>query len=126
MQDPRHDQPLVSRTGAGRQGNIFSFRSREKNVLDFSSYRSGCFVNHPLLLIVARLLCEGRQLYQVAWRYRFQRLAGLLPGGHASHDHKRVESFFPQLQRHPGAGRFARSSTVDINVSLLGERLEFL
>src|SRR6266496_231214 len=33
-------QPLVSRTGAGRQGNIFSFRSREKNVLDFSSYRS--------------------------------------------------------------------------------------
>src|SRR6266496_5559074 len=37
-------QPLVSRTGAGRQGNIFSFRSREKNVLDFSSYRSG-FIN---------------------------------------------------------------------------------
>src|SRR5260370_34886235 len=34
-------QPLVSRTGAGRQGNIFSFQSREKNVLDFSSYRSG-------------------------------------------------------------------------------------
>jgi hypothetical protein len=32
-------QPLVSRTGAGRQGNIFSFRSREKNVLDFCSYR---------------------------------------------------------------------------------------
>jgi hypothetical protein len=32
--------PLGSRTGAGRQGNIFSFRSREKNVLDFSSYRS--------------------------------------------------------------------------------------
>ena len=33
-------QPLVSRTGAGRQGNIFSFRSREKNVLDFSSPRT--------------------------------------------------------------------------------------
>ena len=28
---------------AGRQENIFSFRSREKNVLDFSSYRSGFF-----------------------------------------------------------------------------------
>jgi hypothetical protein len=41
MQDPRYDPTLVSRTGAGRQGNIFSFRSREKNVLDFSSYRSG-------------------------------------------------------------------------------------
>jgi hypothetical protein len=38
-------QPLVSRTGAGRQENIFSFRSREKNVLDFSSYRSGCYNN---------------------------------------------------------------------------------
>src|SRR6266851_5569411 len=39
-------QPLVSRTGAGRQGNIFSFRSREKNVLDFSSYRSGFCTNN--------------------------------------------------------------------------------
>ena len=34
-------QRLVSRTGAGRQGNIFSFQSREKNVLDMPSYRSG-------------------------------------------------------------------------------------
>ena len=34
-------QRLPSRTGAGRQGNIFSFRSREKNVLDIPSYRSG-------------------------------------------------------------------------------------
>src|SRR6266496_1821157 len=40
-------QPLVSRTGAGRQGNIFSFRSREKNVLDFSSYRSGFCDSYP-------------------------------------------------------------------------------
>ena len=31
----------VSPTGAGRQGNILSFRSKEKNVLDFSSYRPG-------------------------------------------------------------------------------------
>src|SRR5215471_3908129 len=31
------NQPLVSRTGAERQGNICSFQSREKNVLDFSS-----------------------------------------------------------------------------------------
>jgi hypothetical protein len=34
-------QRLVSRTGAGRQENIFSFQSREKNVLDFCSYRPG-------------------------------------------------------------------------------------
>jgi hypothetical protein len=44
-------QPLVSRTGAGRQGNIFSFRSRKKNVLDFSSYRSGFNASlHPIRL----------------------------------------------------------------------------
>src|ERR1700745_1375713 len=32
-------QHVVSHTGAERQGNIFSFQSREKNVLDLSSYR---------------------------------------------------------------------------------------
>src|SRR6201981_1410699 len=38
----------VSHTGAERQGNIFSFQSREKNVLDLSSYR-------PALLSKSRL-----------------------------------------------------------------------
>jgi hypothetical protein len=38
-------QRLVSRTGAGRQGNIFSFQSREKNVLDVSSYRTGDYTS---------------------------------------------------------------------------------
>ena len=38
---------LASRTGAGRQGNIFSFPSREKNVLDFSSYRPSDFTQIP-------------------------------------------------------------------------------
>ena len=38
-------QHLVSRTGAGRQGNIFSFQSREKNVLDFSSPKTLSSVN---------------------------------------------------------------------------------
>src|SRR6201984_1011187 len=37
-------QHVVSHTGAERQGNIFSFQSREKNVLDLSSYRSGVSV----------------------------------------------------------------------------------
>ena len=35
-----HPTPPLTH-GAGRQGNIFSFRSREKNVLDIPSYRSG-------------------------------------------------------------------------------------
>ena len=34
-------QRLAARTGAGWQEHIFSFRSREQNVLDISSYRSG-------------------------------------------------------------------------------------
>ena len=42
MQVPRGTtQRLPSRIGAGRQGNIFSFQSREKNALDIPSYRSG-------------------------------------------------------------------------------------
>jgi hypothetical protein len=46
MQDPRHDpntSPHVQ--GAGRQGNLFSFRSRHKNVLDIPSYRSGDYTS---------------------------------------------------------------------------------
>jgi hypothetical protein len=38
-------QRLVSRTGAGRQENIFPFQSREKNVLESSSYRPRYFAN---------------------------------------------------------------------------------
>src|SRR5580700_8885558 len=38
-------QPLVSRTGAGKQENILPFQSREKNVLESSSYRPRYFAN---------------------------------------------------------------------------------
>ena len=44
--------PRLTHRGAGRQGNIFSFRSREKNVLDFSSYRSGFFASYTDASIV--------------------------------------------------------------------------
>src|SRR5262252_2529190 len=47
-------RPRLSHRGAGRQGIIFSFRSREKNVLDFSSYRSRFFAN---LLLRRWLTC---------------------------------------------------------------------
>jgi hypothetical protein len=39
-------QRLVSRTGAGRQGHTFSFRSRENNVLDIPSYRPGDYTQN--------------------------------------------------------------------------------
>ena len=37
----RGTNPRLAHQGAGSQGNIFSFRSREKNALDIPSYRSG-------------------------------------------------------------------------------------
>jgi hypothetical protein len=39
---------------------------------------------------------ESRQLDQVVFWNRFQRLAGLAPGGEAADDHERVEAFFLQ------------------------------
>jgi hypothetical protein len=38
-------QRLLFRTGAGWQGNIFSFQSREKNVLDMPSPKTLSSVN---------------------------------------------------------------------------------
>ena len=69
-------------------------------------------------------LTERRQLHQVIFRHRFQRVPGFAPCRQSSDDHERVESFFPQQMRHPGAGRFARSSTVKINVLILGNILD--
>ena len=51
---------LASRTGAGRQGNIFSFPSREKNVLDFSSYRPGVCTSLRCLFSPARRTSGSR------------------------------------------------------------------
>src|ERR1035438_6937915 len=67
---------------------------------------------------------KRRQLYQIVLRNRLDRLAGLAPGSQSADNHERVESFFPQQVRHPGAGRFARSSTVKINVLVLGKVLD--
>ena len=71
-------------------------------------------------------LIKCGQLHQVVLRNRFDRFPGLAPGGQSTDNYERVESFFPQQMRHPGAGRFARSSTVKINVLVLGKVLDFL
>src|SRR5439155_14918929 len=41
----RGTNPRLAHQGAGSQGNIFSFRSRQKNALDIPSYRSGVSTN---------------------------------------------------------------------------------
>ncbi len=74
----------------------------------------------------AALATEGREMHEVARRHRFDRISGFAPGREAAHDDKRVESLLPQQMRHTGAGGFARSSTVQKDVLVPGEFLEFL
>ena len=71
-------------------------------------------------------LTERRQFHQIVLRYRLQRFAGFAPGSQAADNDERVESFFPQQMRHPGAGCFARSSTVKINVLIFRKNLDFV
>jgi len=67
-----------------------------------------------------RRLTERRQPYQVLARHRLERLSRLTPGSESTHDDERVESFFPQHVRHPGACAFAHSSAVQIDIPTLG------
>ena len=71
-----------------------------------------------------KFLTEGWQLHQIVFRYGLQWFAGFAPGSESADDHERVESFFPKYVRHPGARGFARSSTVEIDVLVLGEILD--
>jgi hypothetical protein len=71
-------------------------------------------------------LRKRRQLYQIILGNPFHRLSSLAPRSQSADNHERVESFFPQQMRHPGAGRFARSSTVEIYVLVLGKVLDLL
>jgi hypothetical protein len=71
-------------------------------------------------------LREGWQLYQVVVGHWLQRLTSLLPGRYSAHEDEGIESLFSQLQRHPGAGRFASSSAVEIYILVFGKNFEFL
>src|SRR5579863_3993072 len=62
---------------------------------------------------------------EVGLRDRLDGFAGLAPGCQAAHDDKRVESLLAKQMRHTGAGGFALSSTVEVNVFVLGEVLDF-
>src|SRR5262249_6731077 len=58
-------------------------------------------------------------------RNALQRLTGFSPCRQTTFDDKSVEAAISKLQRHPGAGRFAYSSTVKINVLVPGNVLQF-
>lgn len=73
-----------------------------------------------------RTSAEGRQLDQIVFWHRFQMAPGFTPGAQASGNDERVESSISQHVRHPGAGRFPRSSAVEINLFVLGQALDLL
>ena len=68
---------------------------------------------------------EGGEFYEIVGGNAFDGMSGFAPGAQASSDHKHFESELLQLMRHTGAGGFARSSAVEINLLLLGEVLDF-
>ncbi len=55
----------------------------------------------------------------------FHGIASFAPCAETSGDYEDFESQILQLTRHTGAGGFARSSAVEINLAILGEILDF-
>ena len=54
----------------------------------------------------------------------FHGVAGFAPSQQTSDDYERAEASFPQQVHHTGASGFARSSTVKVNVLILGKQLD--
>ena len=64
------------------------------------------------------------KLDHVVVGHRFERMSSLAPCPQTAGDDEHLESLFMQELRHPGASCFARSSTVEINLSVLGQILD--
>jgi hypothetical protein len=80
--------------------------------------------NKPLSPCQGRASREHREFDQIVVRHGFERMSRLTPSLQTAGDDERLESLFLQEMRHPGAGRFARSSTVEINLLILGQVLD--
>jgi hypothetical protein len=75
---------------------------------------------------MARLTAERREMHEVVVRHSLDRLASFAPGRQAADDDEGVESVLAKDMRHTGAGGFALSSTVQVDVLILRERRDFL
>jgi hypothetical protein len=64
-------------------------------------------------------------MHQIIMGDRLYRLPGLAPRPKPADYHERIEPLLPQHVRHPGAGRFARSSAVHVNVFVAKQRFHF-
>lgn len=69
---------------------------------------------------------ERWQQHEIVFRNHLGRTAGFAPGVEAPVDHECVVSLFPQHMRHTGAGGFAHSGAVEINLAVFGQVVEFL
>ncbi len=69
---------------------------------------------------------ERGQHHQVTLRHNFKRKSGFAPGGEAADHHVRVKSFFPQYVRHTGAGGFAHSSAVEVDLLVARQIVEHI
>ena len=74
--------------------------------------------------MVSEVSIERREMDQVIIRHRLQGFSCLAPGGEAADNDECVEASFSEHMRHPGARSFALSSTVDIDVLVLGQKLD--
>ena len=63
-------------------------------------------------------------MYNIVGGDGFNRMASFTPSHQTSDDYERVESSLPQHVRHTGAGGLACSSTVEINILVLGKPLD--
>ena len=73
-----------------------------------------------------QLTTEGRQMYQVVARHGLDGLAGFAPRRQAADDDEGVESLLAKQVRHTGAGGFALSSTVEVDVLIFRKCRDFL
>jgi hypothetical protein len=74
---------------------------------------------------VSTLTTESRQMYQIALRNHLHWLTRFSPSCQTTGDDKSVEPLLSQEIRHTGAGSFALSSTVKIDILVLGKPHDF-
>jgi hypothetical protein len=65
-------------------------------------------------------------MHEVVVGHGLDGLAGFAPGRQATDDHEGVESLLAKEMRHTGAGGFALSSAVEVDVLILGKFWDFL
>ena len=110
--DPSHRYPQTARTKIPLFNPVLA--------------KSFALPRHSLSQRPSRGLVESGQLDEIVLGNRLQVSPRLAPGSESADDHERAKSFFPQQMRHPGAGCFAHSSTVEVKVFVLREVLDFL